>query len=504
MNAQENDLIAVSARARRLFPDHVLDVAFQVCLPIYELRLRVVEMAEHRLSTTARFMLQLSNLGVSQPAEFVHLLGVSEEYVKGTAAELLSAELVVQRPDLGIAITDNGREILSQGGRSLHPRNRHPVVPYDPLVKRVVSIDTERLLDRTVVRKNGYFVPPTGPRRPRLSAVRLEEVREYGHNYGRRRDKSEIVEVADIKDVRLRYRDDVIIVKLDAPESNASNFAAYHARQYLEEESAALQRLADRGVDLVPVEFKQEGYQVHTSVAPASEEESSLLVAIEDLDRAVADSELAVAESVAMRGTTQSAVERESLNNRIRELETAKSELESKLAELETRLRDVTNGETRLLKTEEHRQVLLDAIDRSQSELTLVSAWINRRAFDYEVSRKIASAIERGVTVRIAWGLGARGAGPDAYRNRAKAESALSALKRVIPKNVEGRLVIKRADTHEKFIICDDLFCAWGSFNWLSYRGELDEGYRRETSLYSERCQDILMWKNNAWALFDS
>ena len=30
------------------------------------------------------------------------------------------------------------------------------------------------------------------------------------------------------------------------------------------------------------------------------------------------------------------------------------------------------------------------------------------------------------------------------------------------------------AETHEEFIICDDIFCALGNFNWLSYRGERD------------------------------
>jgi len=61
---------------------------------------------------------------------------------------------------------------------------------------------------------------------------------------------------------------------------------------------------------------------------------------------------------------------------------------------------------------------------------------------------------------------------------------------------------VKRTETHEKFIICDNRFCVFGSFNWLSYRGERDRGYRRETSLYSERPDDLALWKANADSLF--
>jgi phosphatidylserine/phosphatidylglycerophosphate/cardiolipin synthase-like enzyme len=35
--------------------------------------------------------------------------------------------------------------------------------------------------------------------------------------------------------------------------------------------------------------------------------------------------------------------------------------------------------------------------------------------------------------------------------------------------------------THQKILICDRTFAVTGSFNWLSYAGEQDEGYRNET-----------------------
>ena len=504
-----SDIKSVAARARHRFPDHKVDVAYPVCLPVYELRLRVTVMAGHDLSATARFILQLSGLNVTHPKEIGRLLSLPDEYVRRAAAELLSADLIEQGPDLGLSITEQGRQALQQGGRTFRPGNRHITVPYDPLVKKIVDIDRDQLLDRDVVRKNGDYIAPTGPRRPHLSAVRLDQVRDYEKAYGRHRNSTEILDVSAIRDFKLRYRDDIILVKLDAQHSNASIFAAYHARQYLEDVSNSLHRLAaERGVDLLPDEFKADHFYVPINAALASGEESDLLASIQELDLAVADADRAVTAAEEMRGTTQNAEERAALSNRVEELEADKTELNVKLERLETRLREVTSDKIRLIKTEDHRPLLFEAIKNAQSELTIVSAWINPRTLDDELCRLIAKAIRRGVRVRIAWGLGtgraAHSRGSNAYRNQLQANDALSELRKRIPASLKGQLVTKRTETHEKFVICDDTFCAWGSFNWLSYRGEVDDGYRRETSYYSDRQTDVELWKNNAVSLFGS
>ena len=497
------ELVDVAARARRRFPDHRVDGdAFYVCLPIYELRIKVTEIGEGDLSTPARFVLQLANLNVTEAAEMGTLLGLTNAYVASAAAELLRDNLVGQWPDRGIVITEQGKEVLGAGGKTRRPRNRHLKVPYDPLTKRIIDIDIGRLRDRDFVRKYGLFVAPTGPRKPRLSGLRLDEVREYDRSYRVHHDRIQILEIADIKDVKLRYRDDIILVKLDAPNANAPTFAAYRAQQYLEEESVSIQRLADRGADLVPEESKT-GAAPRLNAMAVSAEESTLLEDIEDLDHGVSETQRAIADAKANQGTTQNARERAELAARIEKLEADKLDLEQKLTERDGELGTLTQGQTRLIITEEHRPLLIRAIAEASSELTLVSAWIDPFAFDDELCRMLAATIGKGTKVRIAWGLGVNSRrGSEATRIREKGNNALATLIKLVPGHLRQNLAIKITETHEKFIICDDLFCAWGSFNWLSYRGERDSGYRRETSFYSERDDDIARWKGNAEVLF--
>ena len=497
-----NRLNEVATRARRRFPDHQVDVPYQVCLPVYEVRLRLTELAEDDLSTPARFVLRLANAGATQPQEIGGLLGMSQTYVAKAASELLNENLVTQTPTLDLTVTTKGKQALRDGGRTWRPRNRHVHVSYDPLTKRVVDVDSRQLLNRDDVRKNGLFILPSGPRRPRLSNIRLDEVKNCLQLLGLLREGTEILEVSDIKNMWLRYRDDVILVKLDAANADSSLFAAFRAQQYLEEESAAIQRVADRGADIVPEDLRPQPDRGWVESPSLTREESGLLKEINGLDQSIGEVKQAVSEARTTRSVTQDSQERIDLEARIKILELEKEALESTLADRDRELERISNGNIRLIKTEEHHSVLLKAIREASSQVTLVSAWIDPYAFDDEVCRLLAAAIGRGVHVRIAWGLGVRRRGFEASRNREKGISALNKLKGLIPRHLRSNLTEKIADTHEKFIICDDLFCAWGSFNWLSYRGQRDSGYRRETSSYSERPDDIAIWTANAEGLF--
>ena len=502
MWTEHGDLSAVRARARRRFQDYDVEFVFPVYLPVYDLRLRIIEQEISKLSTAARFVLMLTNVPVTKIPEIQRLLGLSESDLVTAAAELLAASLIVQQPNQQIHATELGRTVLKEAGRTYRPRNRHPRMPYDPLVRAIVGIDLDDLLDREEVRKQGLFVPPTKPRRPRLGQLRLGEVQEYEEHFGRMKHKAEILQVSDIKDIRLRYRKDVVLVKLLHRHSQAELFVAYRAQQYLEHESEAIQRLAADGVDLVPEDIRPPKEVLPVRLTRMGPQESALIGAIGDLDQALGQTSVAVAEAEAARTTTQDKIERAEIEKILTKLTEQQRDLQNKLRDKEREFEAISQGEARLIKTEEHRPLLFEAARTAKSTLTIVSAFINSKGLDDELCKALATAACNGVTVRIGWGMGTTPRGREPQRHKVKGDAALEGLTQRIPDRHKGRLIVKQTETHEKFIICDDTFCISGSFNWLSYRGRIDEGYRRETSLYSERRADVVLWQKNAETIF--
>ena len=512
-----------AGRALRQFPDYQLDTIYPICWPVYRVRLTATVLKKGNISTTANYILRLVDNGVSEQGALERLLCLPKQYIVSAAAELLRAGLVEQSQDLRLGLTDKGQDALSKDGEIVRPQAKQMEIPFDPLTRKVPDISVKSLLNQEKVDSGDLFVVQyTGPK-PGSKDLRLEEIKRYKNRDPsksftgddiisipdvKNRDPSksftgdDIISISDVKsrNVRLQYRGGIVIVKLSRPDTGVVIFLVYRQHEYLKDETDSLQRLTEHGVNLVPGEFKH-GNPLEGSASPMSSEENDLLKEIEELDLKADKARQQAAQAETDKSTQESLRRGEPAPNAIRLEE---RQLDEQLAGRKAELNKLTGGTIRLIKTEKHHALLLAAIEQAAEELILVSAWVGPHAFDAEVRKKIAAAVERGVTVRVAWGLGVDDRHVESVRNRKKGEKVFEMLRKIIKNNARKRLIIKRTNTHEKFIICDDLFCAWGSFNWLSYRGDIDQGYRRETSMYSTRPDDIRLWKENADSLFQN
>ena len=177
---------------------------------------------------------------------------------------------------------------------------------------------------------------------------------------------------------------------MDNPQGDQPVFAVYHGYEYLEEETSAMQRLVDSGSNLVPDEFVVPVHEPWLHSQSVSRPEETLLETIKDDDRSVIEAEQAMVEAQASQIYAQTDQERAGLSERLTKLEAEKAKLANRLAESEQQLDAQSSGAIRYIKTEEHRPLLLDAVEKVTSELTLVSAWIRPNAFDDELRCKLA------------------------------------------------------------------------------------------------------------------
>ena len=142
-----------------------------------------------------------------------------------------------------------------------------------------------------------------------------------------------------------------------------------------------------------------------------------------------------------------------------------------------------------------HRELFVQAILSARTTLIVVSPWVVGHAFTPYVRSLFQAAILRGVTVYLAWGYGQK-----LVRDERKEKQLLYDLRKRLRGRDRRRLVISQLQTHEKVLICDDKFCVWGSYNWLSNPGE--QIPRRETSSYSEDPAHIQLWKRRVSSCF--
>lgn len=159
--------------------------------------------------------------------------------------------------------------------------------------------------------------------------------------------------------------------------------------------------------------------------------------------------------------------------------------LEKKIDEM----KNERKGADRILSTYDHRPLLLDALDNAQNTVVIVSPWIKSGGLNNEVLGRIERALKRNTQVIIGYGISK------------KEDSDKWILQRLIDiqKKKYGNklLLVRLSNTHEKVLIKDNEYMVITSFNWLSFKGDPNKGFRQETGYYTESKDAIKQMKAN-------
>ena len=495
----------IKSTARQRYPDNDINSAFAACWPVYQLRLGLTVSVRNRLSAAEVYCLRLLAQRQALATEISSWMGLPSHYVQYLLGNLIGKNLINISDSSSVVITPHGQSVLQQDGQTVQTKSQRKTVYYDPVCRCILLVlDTAKLLKPGQVEGAEEFRLPMPVTKPTLDDLTSGQIRNAILEFQRRPsgadntedpDKPPSEEIAEVlhvdriykNETRLMYRADKVVVVMTPRAGHASQpeLAVYQRYEdsFREKETNELQSLRPTWQDFVPTSLHpgnlHAGRQVQTS---PSEEEMQVLNRQGDIKYDLTSLRLDIDSGIATDFHRQCV-----------------RELEQQLKQL----REIPNLER--LTTVDHRPFLLKAIRETQHELVIVSAFINERAFDQEIRKLLVDVVcRRRAHVKIAWGLGTKG-NPEADRIRAVGQKIQQQLEKQIRKtdaSCLGLLQVKRLETHEKFIVCDDKYCAWGSFNWLSYRGEFDRGFRQESSTLSKRASDVELWHQRAKELF--
>lgn len=119
------------------------------------------------------------------------------------------------------------------------------------------------------------------------------------------------------------------------------------------------------------------------------------------------------------------------------------------------------------------RAVLMEALDKAQDRLIIVSPWLNRNSIDADLLQKFKDCLNRNCCIHIGWGHLSDAAGgglPVRDRGRLGKGWRYNALKdlRQLERDYPEFFRLKLLGTHEKFLVCDSTFAMLGSHNLLT------------------------------------
>lgn len=495
--------------SQKQYPDFDVHFSYQAALPIYCLKTMCTTMKIRELSVISRFILRAVALDIIDLDEICEFLGLQQNEVLNAGTELLQNGLIrnsthVINSKRTISITDKGRMLLEDEKKIRVLQRRFFRVLYNPFSNQLESSNDE-LVDRTQVLKQGMFTLPTPRSAPKItSEIDLENFKDVIADSDRLEPQEEIIEINKLYDPYIEYRPDINIVVLNNRTTEETKILAFDGTRLLDDESSSLEKLFLSGRNIIPVDaddYREVDINLKESLPSLSESESKKVSEIYTLNKGIRIADLERAKETQIITSSNVFVESDSkakLNELQKELESTKRQLREK----ELELIKETQNTVRIINTEEHNPLLKKALRESCRELIVISAFIGSRVMDEEFFFLFSETIKRGVDIKIAWGLGTKKSGAERERKLAIAKPLIARL-REISKTNKGRLVIKEIETHEKILVCDSSFVIFGGFNWLSYKGAVDEDYRRETSMYSERSLDIQLLRNRPLEIFN-
>lgn len=467
-------------------PNSTLVKYYEAGIPQWHIEAILTMLKSKKLSVLQEFILKFISSGIDDISDICKFLGVNRTAINNAVAVLQKNSLItVDIFYSKLKLTDKGEKDLKEAA-TIIPEDIEYALYVDGLLGNVY-LDTRKLYTPKELRSFGIKSINTTVEKPTLDSLTYEEVKRainlFKKNHAYERDKLEgnLQEISCITKTYVEYKKVNVLVFMNKSED--IEFQVFDGTTRNDDYSIAIQKQYNNNSRVLDFdsndisEVKEDNSLI--SVLPKEIIESAKSFSYKDST---------LVREISNLTTQLDAIKNDDDGNDEQQKESATE----KIRFLEKKIEEMKNerkSSDRILSTYDHRPLLLDALENAQNTVVILSPWIKSGGLNNEILGCIEKALQRNTRVIIGYGISK------------KEDSDRWILKRLadIQKKKHGNklLLVKLSNTHEKVLIKDNEYMVITSFNWLSFKGDPNKGFRQETGYYTESKDAIKQMKEN-------
>lgn len=399
-------------------------------IPVTIVRVDVLAQERKDLPLLEEFILRFVQSGVTHPNELAGLLGLERQQIIDAAAELISNDNVIQKPNGTLALTELGKE-AARDLASVQPVLSQLSVPFDRLLWSIQDYPRSSLIKKRAAQDEGRELL-SAKKRSRIGLVDLP-VERFNELVDSRSDRTRGVEVLRVRKI-----------------------AAQAQHLFMPAELLVYGDPASGQVEL--------GLCVDGDLRPEHGLELAASNAVEGLGISVAKPE--------PRPTLEPELEQQRVSSeQIEIMKLAGPRTGPPAPGAATPPVQVDELLVRSVDVFEHPELLERALNQTAKRLLIISPWVKGAVVNTNFIAALERRLRAGVEVHIGHGIGNDDSGSD--------EFALRKLENLANRFKSKFNLVRLRNTHAKILIFDDVWINT-SFNWLSFRGDPNRTFRME------------------------
>ncbi|KAF1084970.1 hypothetical protein SPSYN_01106 [Sporotomaculum syntrophicum] len=449
-------------------PGYELVDYYEAAFPVYRVIVIVAILTEQNLPVVQEYILKMLDCGLNNIGDIGGFLGLSNEIIEDSLVPLTQQELVLsylEGNSLKFSITEKGKDVME----SL--KVKKPTITSLPIVFDALtgSLEPHKTGLAKAKEVKDLEIPIIKPylNKPMLEDIEFNDVRKLikrmqKENTDIAPPPGELLDIIEVEKAWLEYKRLKVFVFYSAKEDDVM-VQVFERTQRAPEYETRLLRM------------EREGIRVLRTVKKQSVRNGLLVENLSFNNEDLKSNEESIQEAEErVKILTKNLAEAEEEKTDQTSIHTIKRQLEEARRQLE-----IFQKGDRVLSTYEHRPILEQALKNAQNRVLIISPWIERGGMDDDLLALIRAALTRKVEIHIGYGISDERSSNDTY--------PVKKLKEYLSKSFGKYLKLhKLGNTHEKVLVCDEKFAVVTSFNWLSFKGDPNRGFRRETGLYTQ------------------